>query len=162
MLWLSMRSVKATAWRHGKLGRAMLPVLLVCAGLIVALLLANLMSKAGAEPGALPTDDRGFIDKAARCDAPKSAVALGRTEQSLVVICVDGRGDYEYRGMRVKDDYALKVPGARMVAGKYVARNTNFTYIFSAKELMILQGWGWIIRKEPMVAFVEPRGSAGG
>jgi len=140
----------------------MLPVLLVCAGLIVALLLANLLSKAGAEPGAVQTDDRGFIDKAARCDAPRSAVALGRTEQSLVVICVDGSGHYEYRGMRVKDSYALKVPGAGMLGGKYVARNTNFSYIFSAKELVILQGWGWVIRKEPMVAFVEPRESAGG
>ena len=140
----------------------MLPVLLVCAGLIVALLLANLLSKAGAEPGAVQTDDRGFIDKAARCDAPRSAVALGRTEQSLVVICVDGSGHYEYRGMRVKDSYALKVPGAGILGGKYVARNTNFSYIFSAKELVILQGWGWVIRKEPMVAFVEPRESAGG
>ena len=35
-------------------------------------------------------------------------------------------------------------------------------YIFSAKELMILQGWGWVISKEPMVAFIEPRQSAGG
>ena len=139
----------------------MVPVLLVCAGLIVALLLANLLSKAGAEPGALQTDDRGFIDRAARCDAPRSAVALGRTEQSLVVICVDGSGHYEYRGMRVKDDYALHVPGAVMVGGKYVARNTDFSYIFSAKELMILQGWGWMIRKEPMVAFIEPRQSGG-
>jgi len=139
----------------------MLPVLLLCAGLIVALLLANLLSKAGAEPGALATDDRGFIGKAARCDAPKAAVALGRTEQSLVVICVDFSGHYEYRGMRVKDSYALLVPGARMVDGKFVARNTNFTYLFSPKELMILKGWGWVIHKEPMVAFVEPRQSAG-
>src|SRR5689334_17909471 len=162
MLWLGMRSVKATAWRHGKLGRAMLPVFLVCAGLIVALLLANQLSKAGAEPGAFATDDRGFIDRAARCDAPKSAVALGRAEQSLVVLCVVGSGRYDYRGMRVKDSYALIVPDAKMMGGKYVARNSNFTYIFSAKELMILQGWGWVIHKEPMVAFVEPRGSAGG
>jgi hypothetical protein len=49
-----------------------------------------------------------------------------------------------------------------MLGGKYLARNTDFTYIFSAKELMILQGWGWMIRKEPMVAFIEPRQSAGG
>jgi hypothetical protein len=140
----------------------MLPVLLVCAGLIVALLMANLLSKAGAEPGALPTDDRGFVDKAARCDGPRSAVAIGLTEQSLVVICVDGRGHYEYRGMRIKDDYALKVPGAGMLGGKYVARNSHFTYIFSAKELKILQGWGWVIHDEPMVAFIEPRHSAGG
>ncbi|WP_082964865.1 hypothetical protein [Mycobacterium sp. ACS1612] len=157
-----MRSVKATAWRHGKSGRPMLPVLLVCAGIIVALAAANLLAKAGAEPAVIQTDDRGFVDKAARCDAPKSALALGRTEQSLVAICVDGSGHYEYRGMRVKDDYALKVPGAVMLAGKYVARNANFTYIFSPKELMILQGWGWVIRKEPMVAFVEPRLPVGG
>jgi hypothetical protein len=140
----------------------MLPHLLLCAALIITLVVANLLSKAGAEPGAIQTDDRGFIDKAARCDAPKSAVALGRTEQSLVAICVDGGGHYEYRGMRVKDSYALKVPRAGVEGGKYVARNANFTYIFSAKELMILQGWGWVIHKEPMVAFVEPRSPAGG
>ena len=140
----------------------MVPVFLLCAAIILTLVVGDLLSKARAEPGVLQTDDRGFIDKAARCAAPKSAVALGRTEQSLVAICVDGSGHYEYRGMRVKDDYALKVPGAEMVAGKYVARNANFTYIFSPKELMILQGWGWVIRKEPMVAFVEPRLPAGG
>ena len=156
-----MRSVKATAWRHGKLGRVMVPVFLLCAAIIFTLAMADLLSKAGAEPGPLKTDDRGFIDKAARCDQPKSAVALGRTEQSLVVICVDGSGHYEYRGMRVKDSYALKVPRAVMMGGKYEAHNANFTYIFSAKELMILQGWGWVIRKEPMVAFVVPRQPAG-
>jgi hypothetical protein len=140
----------------------MRPAFMLCIALIVTLPVADLLSKAGAEPGALQTDDRGFIDKAARCDAPGSAVALGRTEQSLVAICVDGSGHYEYRGMRVKDSYALKVPRAVMQDGKYVAHNADFTYVFSAKELVILQGWGWVIRKEPMVAFVEPRQSAGG
>lgn len=140
----------------------MVPVLLLCALLVITLATANLISKAIAEPGPLQTDDRGFIDKAARCDQPKSAVAFGRTEQSLVVICVDGSGHYEYRGMRVNDDYALKVPRAVMLGGKYEARNTHFSYIFSAKELMILEGWGWVIRKEPMVAFVEPRLPTGG
>jgi len=47
----------------------MLPVFLLCAAIIVTLVLANL-SKAGAEPGSLQTDDRGFISTAARCDAP--------------------------------------------------------------------------------------------
>src|SRR3977135_1669958 len=145
-----MRSVTATAWRHGKMGRIMGPVVLLCGALLATLAMGDLLSKAVAEPGPLQTDDRGFIDKAARCDAPRSAVALGRTEQSLVAICVGGSGHYEYRGMRVKDSYALKVPGAGMLGGKYVARNADFTYIFSAKELMILQGWGWGIRKEPM------------
>ena len=86
----------------------MLPVFLLCAAIIVTLVLANL-SKAGAEPGSLQTDDRGFINTAARCDAPKSAVAVGRTEQSLIAICVDGSGHYEYRGVRLKDNSELNV-----------------------------------------------------
>lgn len=155
-----MRFVKATAWRRGKLG--MLPVVLVCVGIIITLAAANLLAKARGAPGVIQTDDRGFVDKAARCDAHRSAVALGRTEQSLIAICVDDNEQYEYRGMRVTDDYALDVPDAVMLGGKYVAHNADFTYIFSPKELMILQGWGWLIRKEPMVAFVEPRLPAGG
>jgi hypothetical protein len=33
--------------------------------------------------------------------------------------------------------------------------------MFSAKELLIIQGWGWVLRKEPMVAYVQPRLPAG-
>ena len=140
----------------------MLPVSVLCAGLIVALLLANLLSKAHAEPGSLQTDDRGFIDTPARCDTPKSTIAVGRTQQSLVAICVDRSGHYEYRGVRLKDNSEINVPGAMMKGGEFVAHNADVTYIFSAKELTILQGWGWVARKEPMVAFVEPRLPAGG
>ena len=140
----------------------MCPVFMLCIALIVTLPAANLLSKAHAEPGSLQTDDRGFIDTAARCDSPKSAVAVGRTQQSLVAICVDARGHYEYRGVRLNDDSEINVSGAVMQDGKYVAQNADVTYIFSAKELMILQGWGWMVRKEPMVAFVEPRLPAGG
>ena len=101
-------------------------------------------------------------DTAARCDSSKSAIAVGRTQQSLVAICVDPRGHYEYRGVRLKDGSEIDVSGAVMQDEKYVAHNADVTYIFSAKELIILQGWGWVVRKEPMVAFVEPRQSAGG
>ena len=140
----------------------MLPVFLPCAALIVTLVVGNLLSYAGAEPGSLQTDDRGFINTAARCDKPKSAIALGRTQQSLVAICVDGSGHYEYRGVRLKDNSAVNLPGAAMEGGRFVVKNADFTYAFSAKELMILQGWGYVIRKEPMVAYVEPRRPAGG
>lgn len=157
-----MRSVKATVWRDGKLRRAMLPHLLLCAALILTLVVANLLSKAAAEPAPIQMDDRGFISTDARCDKPKSALAVGRTQQSLVAICVDPGGRYEYRGVRIRDNSGLSVPNAVTLGGKYVAKNEDFAYIFSAKELMILQGWGWVIRKEPMVAFVEPRESAGG
>jgi hypothetical protein len=156
-----MRSVKGAARSYGKLGRAMLPVFLVCAAITTALVVDNLLSKAGAEPQSFATDDRGFINTAARCEQPKFAVAVGRTQQSLVAICVDGNGHYEYRGVRLTDNSVLNVPGAVRAGGRYVVRNANFTYAFSAKELMILQGWGWVVRKEPMVAYMEPRRPAG-
>jgi hypothetical protein len=156
-----MRSAKDTARPYGKLGRAMLPVFVVCAAIITALVVGNLLSKAGAEPQSFRTDDRGFIDTAARCEKPMSAVAVGRTEQSLVAICVDGNGHNLYRGVRLKDNSVLNVPGAVLTGGRYVARNADFTYAFSAKELMIIKGWGWVVRKEPMVAYVEPRPPAG-
>src|SRR5215813_12728625 len=139
-----MRSARATAWRCGKLSRAMRPVFILCIALILTLPLSDLLSKAHAEPGSLQTDDRGFIDTAARCDTPKSAVAVGRTQQSLVAICVNPRGHYEYRGVRIKDSSEINVSGAEMQDGKYVAHNADVTYVFSAKELMILQGWGWV------------------
>jgi len=139
----------------------MLPVFLVCAAITTALVVGNLFSKAGAEPKSFATDDRGFINTAARCEQPKFAFAVGRTQQSLVAICVDGNGHYEYRGVRLTDNSVLNVPGAVMAGGRYVVRNANFTYAFSAKELMILQGWGWVVRKEPMVAYMEPRRPAG-
>ena len=62
-----MRSVKATAWRHGKLGRVMVPVFLLCAAIIITLAMADVLSKAGAAPGPLQTDDRGFVNS--RCAA---------------------------------------------------------------------------------------------
>jgi hypothetical protein len=140
----------------------MRPVFMLCIALIVTLPMGDLPSKAHAEPGSLQTDDRGFIDTRARCDSPKSAVAVGRTQQSLVAICVDPRGHYEYRGVRLKDSSEINVSGAVMQDGKFVTHNADVTYVFSAKELMIVQGWGWVVRKEPMVAYMEPRLPAGG
>jgi hypothetical protein len=149
-----MRSVKTIAWRHGKLGRAMLPVLLLCAGLTVALLFANLLSKAGAEPGALQTDDRGFINTEVRCDAPQTAVAFGRTEQSLVAICVDRDGHYEYRGARFGDGAVLTVVAEPTVPGEFFAQKNGVTYTVTAKELVIKSDA--FVRSEPMLQFEAP------
>jgi hypothetical protein len=134
----------------------MLPVLLVCSAIIVTLVMANLLAKAGAEPGSLRTDDRGFINTAARCDKPQYAVAVGRTQQSLVAICSDGRLHYEYHGVRLKDGSVLDVPAEATGGGIFVVENGPFTYTFSAKELVIEKGW-FVLRKEPMVAYMEPR-----
>jgi hypothetical protein len=149
-----MRSVKATAWRHGKLGRAMLPVLLLCAAILVTLVVANLLSKAGAEPGSLQTDDRGFINTEVRCEAPHAAVAFGRTGQSLVAICVDRDGHYEYRGARFGDDAVLTVVAEPTVPGEFFAQKDGVTYTVTAKELVIKSDE--FVRTEPMLQFGAP------
>jgi hypothetical protein len=144
-----MRSVRATAWRNGKLG---FPVLFVCA----TVLATGVPPTAGAEPQSLATDDRGFVNTAARCNKPQFAVAVGRTQQSLVAICVDGRGHYTYHGVRLKDNSALDVPAKATADGKFIVENAGFIYTFSAKELVIASG-PRVLRKEPMVAYIEPR-----
>jgi hypothetical protein len=46
------------------------------------------------------SDDRGFIDSSARCQGSQPAFAIGRTQGSLVVICGEPTGRYEYLGVR--------------------------------------------------------------
>jgi hypothetical protein len=149
-----MRSVKATAWRHGKLGRAMVPVFLLCAAIIMALVVGDLLSKARAEPQAFATDDRGFIDSKVRCEAPQSAVEFGRTEQSLVAICVDRDGRYEYRGARLGDDVVLTVVAEPTVPGEFFAQKDGVTYTVTAKELVIKSDE--YVRTEPVLQFGAP------
>jgi hypothetical protein len=146
--------VKATTWRRGKLGRAMLPVFLLCAALLVALVVGNLLSHANADPGAMTTDDRGFVNTAVRCEAPQSAVAFGRTERSIVAICVDHAGHYEYRGARLGDAAVLTVVAEPTVPGEFFAQKDGATYTVTAKELVIKADA--FTSAEPMLQFGAP------
>ncbi len=132
----------------------MLPVFLLCAAITITVFLAGLPSKAGAEPGSLPTDDRGFVDSEVRCEAPQSAVAFGRTEQSLVAICVDPDGHYEYRGARLGDDAVLTVVAEPTVPGEFFAQKDGVTYTVTAKELVIKSDE--YVRTEPVLQFGAP------
>jgi hypothetical protein len=140
----------------GKFGCSARAAVILCAVAIMTLASTSLLSTANAQPESFATDDRGFINTAARCEKPKFAVAVGRTQRSLVAICVDGRGHYEYHGVRLSDDSVLNVPARAMADGKFIVQNAGFIYTFSPKELVIAQG-ARVIRKEPMVAYVEPR-----
>jgi len=115
---------------------------------------------AAAQPEPIGTDDRGFVDSAARCEQSTYAVAFGRTQRSLVAICVQD-GDYEYRGVRLRDDALLTADALAIGDGRFTAESDGVTYTFSAKELVITQGER-VIRSEPMVAYVEPRLAAEG
>ena len=102
----------------------------------------------------LQTDDRGFIDSKVRCEAPQAAVAFGRTEQSLVAICVDRDGHYEYRGARLGDDAVLTVVAEPTVPGEFFAQKDGVTYTVTAKELVIKSDE--CVRTEPMLQFGAP------
>jgi hypothetical protein len=132
----------------------MLPVFLMFAAITITLFVADLLSKAGAEPGSLQADDRGFVDSEVRCEAPQSAVAFGRTEQSLVAICVDRDGHYEYRGARLGDDAVLTVVAEPTVPGEFFAQKDGVTYTVTAKELLIKSDE--YVRTEPMLQFGSP------
>jgi hypothetical protein len=106
----------------------------------------------------LQIDDRGFIDTEARCEAPSSGVAFGRTQYALVAICTEN-GAYEYRGVRLRDDLSLVAAATETDDGAFRAENDGVTYTFSAKELVVASG-DKVLVTEPMVAYVQPRPDA--
>jgi hypothetical protein len=108
----------------------------------------------GAQPESITTDDRGFIDTHVRCEVPQVAVAFGRTAQSLVAICVDPDGHYEYRGARLGDDAVLTVVAEPTVPGEFFAQKDGVTYTVTAKELVIKSDE--YVRTEPVLQFGAP------
>ncbi len=121
-------------------------VRLTVAAAACSALLAIAAPSASAAPG---TDDRGYVDSTARCTTPSTAVFFGSTETSRIAICKTSGGQYEYRGVRVRDGAKLIVSASQSGDG-YVADNDGVTYTVSAKSLVISLG-NKVIREEPMV-----------
>ncbi|BDY32055.1 hypothetical protein [Mycolicibacterium mageritense] len=99
-------------------------------------------------------DEAGFVGSPARCTDTQTIRAIGRTRLSLVVICLDRSGRFEYHGVRLSDKAALTA-GAQTVQGRqFLARNANVSYAVSPRELLVTAG-STIIKQEPMVEFRE-------
>ncbi len=128
----------------------------IAAAAVCAALLVVGAPRAGAAPA---TDDRGFVDSTARCAAPDSAVAFGRTTSSRVAICVDPDGRYEYRGVRVRDGSKLVTSAKPSGDGGFVAENDGVTYSVTASSLVVAVGER-VIRDEPMIDFQKPNSPA--
>ena len=128
------------------------PAVLAISAAATVGLAATVMSPMAAADPAYPTDDRGFIGSQIRCDAPQSAVAFSRTDQSIVAICVDQAGHYQYRGARLADENAvLTVVAEPTVPGEFFAQKDGTTYTVTTKELVIrTPEW---TRTEPVVQF---------
>jgi hypothetical protein len=116
------------------------------------------------EPPSLPVaapaplfavDDRGFVNSDARCDGTQTAVAIGRTPGSLVVICGDRNGQYGYLGLRLRDDAVLKTAARTTPTHDFIAQNASVTYSISPAELRVTVG-GAVIKREPMIDYRGP------
>jgi hypothetical protein len=129
-------------------------LLLLGAAVSMGLAATTLSPTVGAQPESIASDDRGFIGTDVRCELPQSAVAFGRTAQSLVAICVNPDGHYQYRGARLGDDAVLIVVAEPTVPGEFFAQKDGATYTVTAKELVIRSD-EWV-RIEPVLQFGTP------
>ena len=119
-----------------------------------------------AEHGAVPraaaaptddpeTDQSGYVDSAARCDAGQTLVAYGRTTRAQVAICVDPGGELQYRGVRSSDGAYLMMPAGRAADGSIVATNGDATYAVSPSMLLVSEG-DTVIYRGSWIEFREP------
>lgn len=105
---------------------------------------------------AAPTSDAlGYIDSTARCSPPNTAVVFGSTESSRVAICKTSGGEYQYRGVRIRDGSKLIVAASPSGDGGFVAENDGVSYFVTAKSLSVTVD-NRVVRDEPMVDFHRP------
>lgn len=116
---------------------------------------AQPLSPPAAAPDPFPVDDRGFVNSGARCEGTQTAIAIGRTPGSLVVICGDRNGRYGYRGLRLSDDAVLTTSARATPTHGFIAQNASVTYSISAAELRVTAG-GAVIKQEPMIDYRGP------
>lgn len=114
------------------------------------------LPSAAAKPPAVPTDAQGYVNSPARCDPRQSAVAAGRTAMSLIAICTDGRGHYEYRGMRLSDRAVLVLPATAMANGCFGVKGDTVTYTVSERKLLLTAGLR-VLRDETMLEYTDFR-----
>ena len=108
---------------------------------------------AAADPS---TDSLGFVDSAARCAAPNTAVAFGSTANSRVAICKSPAGLYGYHGVRISDGAKLIASATASADGSFVATQDGVTYTVTSGALVVSDASG-VIRREPMVSFHGPK-----
>lgn len=99
-------------------------------------------------------DESGFVGSPARCRDTQTARAIGRTERSLVVICLDRTGRLEYHGVRLSDRAALAASADVTPGRRFVARNYQVNYAVSPTELLVTAGSA-VLKREPMVEYRE-------
>ncbi|MGZ8803150.1 MAG: hypothetical protein ACXWZL_11205 [Mycobacterium sp.] len=118
-----------------------------CSGLLIVA-----VPSASAAPA---FDSQGYIDSTARCAAPDKVVVFGSTASSRVAICSSPDGDYQYRGVRVRDGAKLVRPASRSSDGAFTATNDGIDYLVTSSALVVSAGER-VIRDETMLDFHRP------
>lgn len=133
---------------------------LIAAALAISAMVAIGVPLALAAPTAVPpSDSQGYLDSTARCAKPDTAVVFGTTETSRVAICKTAGGEFEYRGVRVRDGARLIVPASRISDGVYVAKNDGVTYTVTADALSVSAN-GDTFRTQSWTDFNSPQAPA--
>jgi hypothetical protein len=137
------------------------PNLLTLAGLGVLFAVATTSQPVADAAPAAPyaTDSRGYVDSTARCDAGQTAVAVGRTQRSLVVICTTGHGGYRYRSERISDGAALTATASATGDG-FEAETDSAVYAVSPTELTVTSG-GKVIYRDTWIEYRQAATAAG-
>lgn len=135
------------------------PGLIAAAAAVSALIAVSLPLALAAPTAVPPADSQGYLDSTARCTKPDTAVVFGTTETARVAICKTPGGEFEYRGVRVRDGARLIVTASRTSAGAYVASNDGVTYTVTAKTLSISAD-GDTVRTESWTDFNNPQSPA--
>ena len=104
MLWWRVMNISALQ----KLG------LLAAAAAVSAMVAIGVPLALAAPTAAPPSDAQGYVDSTARCATPDTAVLFGTTTTSRVAICQIAGGEFEYRGVRVRDGLLHGVRGGQL------------------------------------------------
>jgi hypothetical protein len=136
--------------------RALVAAVLFAGLVVTGMAMPNDLPPASAKPPTMPTDSQGYVNSPARCGPNQSAVVVGRTALSLVAICADGRGGYEYHGMRLSDGAVLVLPAKALSGGCFGARTDTIDFTISERKLLLVSGLR-IVRDETMVEFRDYR-----
>ncbi|CAN1489027.1 hypothetical protein MCEMAEM6B_01750 [Mycobacteriaceae bacterium] len=133
---------------------------LIAAALAISAMIAIGVPLALAAPTAVPpSDSQGYLDSTARCAKPDTAVVFGTTETSRVAICQTAGGEFEYRGVRVRDGARLIVPASRISDEVFVAKNDGVTYTVTAEALSVSAN-GDTFRTQSWTDFNSPQAPA--
>lgn len=146
-------------WKVMNISALQKPGLLAAAAAVSAMVAIGVPLALAAPTAAPPSDAQGYVDSTARCAKPDTAVLFGTTTTSRVAICKTADGEFEYRGVRVRDGAKLIAAASQTSDGGYVVKNDGVTYTITTSSLSVSMD-GSTVRTESWTDFHNPQSPA--